>query len=283
MRYQTRHPIPRLLFLIGLLIATVVIFRYFGLGGKFIALEIEKKLQLSFALAAGGLILLASFISYYEYHGIGPQDGIIRRGPKDKKVVSLTFDDGPSPRHTPAILDILREKGVKATFFVTGRHVLKYPDIARRIVTEGHDMGNHTHTHRELAPSTRRIVLNQVRKAEKAIKSVTGANPHLFRPPRGIISNAVRHLLVEEGYKIILWSVSAVDWGGIGVNAIVRRVKRYSRNGSIVLFHDSGALIRKEGARRKNTVAALPLVIDNLKKEGFEIIPISEMLVKDEK
>lgn len=282
MRYQTRHPIPRLLFLTGLLIATVVIFRYFGLGGKFIALEIEKKLQLSFGLAAGVLISLASFICYYEYRGIGPQEGIIRRGPKDKKVVSLTFDDGPSPRYTPAILDILKDKGVKATFFVTGKQVLKHSQIARRIVQEGHDIGNHTYAHRELSPSTRRIVLSQVRKAERAIKTVTGANPHLFRPPRGIYSNAVRKLLLEEGYQIILWTVSTVDWRGVSAKTIVRRVNRYARNGSIILFHDNSSLFRRNRAKRKNTVEALPLVINNLRERGLEIIPVSEMLAMDE-
>jgi len=280
MRYRTTHPIAKWLLIVGLLVANIVLFRYLGIGGKLLAIELERKLQLAFGLAAGFLITLAGFISYYEYHGIGPQDGIIRRGPKDKKVVSLTFDDGPSLRYTPAILDILKEKGVKATFFVTGKHVLKHSEIARRIVQEGHDIGNHTHTHRELSPSTRRIVLNQVRKAEKAIKAVTGANPHLFRPPRGIYSNAVRQLLVDEGYRIILWTVSTIDWSGVSAKTIVRRVNRYARNGSIILFHDNSSFFRRDRAKRKNTVEALPLVIDNLRERGFEIVPISEMLRK---
>ncbi|MBS3908626.1 MAG: polysaccharide deacetylase family protein [Actinobacteria bacterium] len=224
---------------------------------------------------AGGL---AAFVSYFEYHGIGSQDGIVRRGPHED-IVAITFDDGPNPAYTPQLLDILKEKGVKATFFVVGLHVKKYPDIARRIVAEGHDIGNHTYTHKDLVPATRRMVLAQTHKTEQAIKRVTGRTTKLFRPPRGIYSGAVRRLLVDdEGYRLILWSVSSIDWRQTSPLKILRRVLCHTRPGSILLFHDSGAVLRREGASRQNTVDALPMVIDALRERGYEFVTMTEML-----
>lgn len=224
---------------------------------------------------AGGL---AAFVSYFEYHGIGSQDGIVRRGPHED-IVAITFDDGPNPAYTPQLLDVLKEKGVKATFFVVGLHVKKYPDIAHRIVAEGHDIGNHTYTHKDLVPATRRMVLAQTHKTEQVIKRVTGRTTKLFRPPRGIYSGAVRRLLVdEEGYRLILWSVSSIDWRQTSPAKILRRVLGYARPGSILLFHDSGALLRREGASRQNTVEALPMVIDALRAKGYEFVTMTEML-----
>ncbi|MDI6715616.1 MAG: polysaccharide deacetylase family protein [Actinomycetota bacterium] len=244
---------------------------------------IEQLLEINlFDLLVPGAILalvfIGAFVNYYEYHGIGPQDGVIRRGPHEN-IVAITFDDGPNPAYTPQLLDILKEKGVKATFFAVGLHVKKYPEIAKRIVNEGHDIGNHTYTHRDLVPSTRRQVLAQAHKTDQIIKRVTGISSNLFRPPRGIYSNAVRKLLVdEEGYRFILWTVSSIDWSKKSPRAILRRIARYVRPGAILLFHDSGALIRREGASRMNTVEALPLVIDYLREVGYEIVPVSEML-----
>jgi len=224
------------------------------------------------------LAIIAFSISYYEYHGIGPQEGIIRRGPH-QNIVSLTFDDGPSPTYTPQILDILKEKGVRASFFVVGQSVEKYPEIARRIVAEGHDIGNHTYSHRDLVPSTRKIVLNQLEKADLAIRTATGVRTRIFRPPRGMISNAVRSLAVSKGYRIILWTTSSMDWSRISPRTILMRLKWFTRSGGIILFHDSGALIRKEGASRGNTVQVLPMLIDYLRDiKGYEIVPVSEML-----
>ncbi len=229
-----------------------------------------------------GLITLAFIagigVSYYEYHGIGPQDGIVRRGPH-QGIVSLTFDDGPSPKYTSEILDILKKKEVKASFFVVGKNVEKYPHIARRIVAEGHDICNHTYSHRELVPSTKKIVENQLERADFSIRRTTGVKTRLFRPPRGMISNAVRSLVVENGYRVILWTTSSMDWSGISSKMMVVRLRLFIRPGAIILFHDSGALIRNEGASRGNTVQALPLIIDYLReKRGYEIVPVSEML-----
>ncbi len=275
------YALPRILFLIAFFIACAAFLRHLGLGGEIKALERE----IWFYVAGTGfvLIFLAGAISYFEYHGIGPQEGIIRRGPSNLKVVALTFDDGPSLKYTPQVLDILKEKGVRATFFLVGKHVEKYPEIAQRIVKEGHEIGNHTYSHRDLVPATRNVVLNEIRKAEQAIVRVCKTKPVFFRPPRGIYSNAVRKLLLDMGYTIVLWSLSTLDWSGASPAIILRRVKRYAREGSIILFHDSGALVKPEGGSRDNMVKALPEVIDYLKGQGFRFVTASELLYLLEK
>lgn len=192
--------------------------------------------------------------------------------------MALTFDDGPHPVYTAQVLDILREYDIKATFFLVGRHVLKYPEMAKRIEQEGHDIGNHTFTHKDLLTAKRRVLLSEVDKTDKAIHEVTGISTKLFRPPRGALGPACRRALVEKGYRIVLWTVSAADWSGISPKAITARVMRYTKPGGIVLFHDSGALVRSEGASRGNTVKALAEVIEKLRAKGFEIVPVSSML-----
>jgi len=270
--YQT---LPSTIIILLITLVVTAILRQSEFLGFIFGAEIRHLLVVGILF---GMAALAVFVSYFEYHGIGSQDGILRRGPHEN-VVAITFDDGPSPAHTPQILDILKEKGVKATFFVVGLHVKKYPDIARRIVAEGHDIGNHTYTHKDLVPSTRRMVLAQIHKTDQAIKKVTGVSTRLFRPPRGIYGSATRKLVVdEEGYRLVLWSASSVDWRKTSPRAILRRIARHTRPGAILLFHDSGALIRREGASRRNTVEALPMVIDLLKAKGYEIITISEMM-----
>lgn len=224
-----------------------------------------------------GFLGLAGLINYYEYHGFGPQEGILRHGP-DEMVVALTFDDGPSPEYTPLVLDALKERGVRATFFLVGKHVEKYPDIARRIVEEGHEVGNHTYSHRDLVPSSRRRLLSEIRRTQKAIAETTGVWPTLFRPPRGIYSEAVRQVVVGMGFRLVLWSVSGMDWAGIPARVIARRVVRQVKPGSIILLHDSGALIRSEGHSRMNTARAVPEIVDRLIAEGYRFVTIGEML-----
>lgn len=216
-------------------------------------------------------------ISYYEYHGFGPQEGIVRSG-RNHPHVALTFDDGPNPDFTNKILDILKEKEVKAAFFMVGKHIEKYPEVAKRVYSEGHDIGNHTYSHRDLVPATRRTVIKEVQKCDQAIERVLGIKTTLFRPPRGIISNNVRKLIVAMGFTIALWTVSALDWRGKSPKAMIRRIMLHANGGGVILFHDSGALLRTEGASRENTVEALPLVIDALKASGFEIVLLSKMI-----
>ena len=276
LRHRANLTWPAYLVLFALLVGLLFAFRRTFFSGW--AFTFEKNIWFYLSLLSFSFLGLSALVSFYEYHGFGPQEGIVRRGKSETSRVALTFDDGPSPIYTPQILDVLKEKGVKATFFLVGRHVEKYPEIARRIVAEGHEIGNHTYSHRDLVPATRAPVVKEVKKAERAIEAVCGQRTVLFRPPRGIYSNAVRKTILKLGYTIILWSLSTQDWRLVSPKFILKRVKRFCRPGSIILFHDSGALIKPEGGSRSHTVEALPEVIDWLKENNYEITTISSLI-----
>lgn len=221
--------------------------------------------------------LLMVAVNFYEYHGFGSQEGIVRHGP-GKPYVALTFDDGPNPKYTPKILDILKENKAPATFFMVGRHVLKYPEIAKRVFAEGHEIGNHTFSHRELLTASKKTALKEAEETNEAIKSVVGIETKLFRPPRGLISKMIQQMLAARGFTIVLWTVSAQDWRRDAPKVMVKRIIRHVRPGGIVLFHDSGALLRAEGGSRVGTVEALPMVIEALHARGYEIVSLSRLI-----
>ena len=249
---------------------------YFGFFADWLGQYWFFRLQLPVIISLVGFISIIG-VNFYEYHGFGPQDGIIRHGP-NKPYVALTFDDGPNPEFTSRILDILAEKNVRATFFMVGRHVLKYPLIARKVVAEGHEVGNHTFSHRDLMTASRKTLLKEVYDADDALVSTLGIRTRLFRPPRGMISAAGRQVLAENGFTIALWTVSAQDWRRDVPKVMVRRIIRHARPGGIILFHDSGALLRSEGGSRASTVGALPLVIDELRSRGYEFVGLSQLI-----
>lgn len=220
---------------------------------------------------------LSVLITYYEYHAFSKSEGIVRRGPEEM-VVALTFDDGPSPEYTNLVLDVLKKHNVKATFFLVGKHIKKYPEVARRIVLEGHEVGNHTFSHRDLVPSSRKRLEFEVFETQKLIKEVLGVETNLFRPPRGIFSEAVRKFIVSRGLILVLWSVSGVDWAKTPPSIIAKRIIRFTHPGAIILLHDSGALIRSEGHSRLNTVKALEIIIPALKERGYRFVTVSELI-----
>lgn len=276
LRHRTNLVWPAYLVLFALAVGLLfALRRAFFVGWAF---SFERNIWFYLSLTSFFFLCLSGLVSFYEYHGFGPQEGIVRRGKKESQRVALTFDDGPSPVYTPQILDILREKKVKATFFLVGRHVEKYPEVAKRIVAEGHEIGNHTYSHRDLVPATRATVIKEVKKAEQVIEAFCGQKPVLFRPPRGIYSNGVRKVILKLGYTIVLWSISTQDWRLVKPKFILKRVKRFCRPGSIILFHDSGALVKPEGGSRSHTVEALPQVIDWLKENNYQITTVSSLI-----
>ena len=216
-------------------------------------------------------------LTLYVYHGFGHQPDIYRRGRKDTNMVALTFDDGPSleftcnPGHS--------EYNVPAAFFMVGTHVEKYPEIARRIVEEGHEIGNHTHNHRNVPTLSAKDLQYELVQATAAIVEATGQYPQYVRPPRGMYDGRFRRLANLMGQEIILWTISSRDWRyGVSPQAIIRNVISRVKGGDIILFHDSGALIRNEGGDRRATVLALPQVIEALQAKGLQIVPLAELL-----
>jgi len=224
------------------------------------------------------LVVMIALV-FYVYRGFTPQGRlIIRHGPRDSKKVSLTFDDGPDPLYTPRILDILKASGVKASFFLVAANVKKYPHLALRIAQEGHDLGNHSYNHSNLLVTRNATLEKNLIKANKIIMQVTGLHPNFFRPPRGLYNQKMLEVASKLGMETVLWSLSSLDWRGLKPKKIVELIAKKIQGGDIILFHDSGNLFYQKKINHENTVEALPLVISELKKQGWEIVPLSELL-----
>lgn len=179
------------------------------------------------------------------------------------KCVYLTFDDGPIPEVTPAILDVLAKYGVKATFFVVGENVQKYPQVYARVIAEGHRVGNHTMHHIKGTKCSLEDYMYDVDACEQMIGQ--SRKPRLFRPPYGKIKPSQKRAVLNRGYEIILWDVLTHDYNPrYTPEKMLKIVQRYTRNGSIINFHDSV----KSGAR---TIEVLPQVIEWLQAEGYDI------------
>lgn len=221
-----------------------------------------------------------ALLNFYVYHGFGHQPDIYRKGSGEKPWVALTFDDGPSPLYTPRILQLLEAYDVPATFFMVGAHVEEYPDIAAAVVAAGHEVGNHTYTHINVPTASTQRLYEELLGTTAVILEKTGAYPEYIRPPRGLYDGRFRRMAALLGQKIVLWNRSSLDWRGNGISsqAIVRRIVDQVKPGDILLFHDSGALIGREGGNREMTVQALEAVILGVRAKGLEFVPLSQLL-----
>jgi peptidoglycan-N-acetylglucosamine deacetylase len=204
--------------------------------------------------------------------------------------IALTFDDGPSPTWTPRILDILKDKGVTASFFIVGSEGNASPGLVKRMVDEGHDVGNHTFTHPNLGVSPAEILKVELNATQRLFQAATGRAMRLFRPPylgdaHAADENSIRilHLAQDMGYLTVGLKVDPDDWQNPSAAEIVSRVLKQASDtnpetrGQIVLLHDAGG-------NRTETVAALPTLIDALRAKGFDIVPVSTLagLTRDE-
>ena len=184
--------------------------------------------------------------------------GVVFRGKRDDKVVYLTFDDGPIPDVTPQLLDILHAKGVKATFFMVGENAENHPELLHRVLAEGHRVGNHTYNHLR---GTKYPVVEYIANVVKADEVLGGTR--LFRPPYGRLTRDEKATLLAQGYRIVLWDVLTHDYDAkYSPEKMLKIVRRYTRNGSIINFHDSV----KSG---KRTLTVIPQVIDMLSEKGY--------------
>jgi peptidoglycan-N-acetylglucosamine deacetylase len=224
-------------------------------------------------------LMLMGVAYFYVYHGFGAQADIIRKKPAIGKKVVLTFDDGPSRNYTPQILKILAEKKVRATFFMVGAQVEKYPEIAQQIVDEGHEVGNHTYGHITVPHAPPTQLASQIMRTNLSILQHSGRYPLYLRPPRGLYDMRMRRIAMLMGQEVVLWSLSSQDWYPRATGAAVaRRVIERASSGDIILFHDSGSLLGQEGSNRRPTVEALSPIIDGLRDKGFEIISLEEFI-----
>lgn len=183
----------------------------------------------------------------------------------NKKYISLTFDDGPNPETTPRLLDILKEKGVKATFFMLGQNVVKHEALVKRVAEEGHEVASHSYSHPQLTGVDAQRVKDEVQNTDKAIYHAIGKIPTDFRPPYGAVNKDVAAIIRKP---IIQWSVDSQDWQSHNAQAIIKRIDDTAYNDTIVLMHD----IHPE------TVDSVSTVIDHLRSDGYEILPSKELL-----
>jgi len=186
------------------------------------------------------------------------------------KVVALTFDDGPWPEYTEAVLDVLKNTHAKATFFMIGRQVKRYPAVAKRVVDEGHLVGNHSYNHVYMSSASPSLVRAEMAQSHNVIWDVTGARPSWFRPPGGIMTPAVGQQASRLGQRIAMWTVDPQDWRRIPAPLIAKRVVGSVRPGSVVLMHDGGG-------DRSKTVEALGPIISELKKQGYTFVTLDEL------
>lgn len=187
-----------------------------------------------------------------------------------RKVVALTFDDGPWPESTAAILGILRQQQVQATFFMVGRYVERFPKIAQQVASQGHDIENHSwsHTYRPFTPAQ---AAQEINRTSQIITKITGSKPTLFRPPGGFLHNGLVSFAQKKNYGVALWSADSQDYRTSSAEQLRKRVLSQVKPGGIVLLHDGGG-------NRNHTIAALPGLIADLKKQGYEFVTVSELL-----
>lgn len=198
----------------------------------------------------------------------------VDHGDQTKKLVALTFDDGPDDQYTPKILAILKEKGARATFFVVGNQIEEFSEQMKRIVQEGHGIANHTWSHPDLRKIWSADVKKEIQSTQAEMIRVVGRQPDLFRPPYGAYTKSDLATFNELGMRNILWNVDTMDWSGLSGDEIVKNVKRDISPGGIILQHnfpiDSDLLA--------GTVDALPKIIDELRAEGYQFVTVQTLL-----
>lgn len=193
----------------------------------------------------------------------------------DEKVVAFTFDDGPNEIYTPQLLDILARNELKATFFLLGKHVEKYPDIVERIHSEGHEIGNHSFDHSFLPLYTKRYVKQQIESTSALIEKIVGMTPSYFRPPMGLFTPSMLDAISESGMTAVVGEVYPRDPYKPGTDKIVERVLSRIEPGSIIILHDSGTFGRID---RSQTIDAVPIIIDRLRDRGYRFLTVGELI-----
>ncbi|MDP2480503.1 MAG: polysaccharide deacetylase family protein [Candidatus Palauibacterales bacterium] len=216
-------------------------------------------------LAAGALLPNARLF--------GP---VVGRGAPDGRSVYLTFDDGPSPRATPSILDTLALEGAPATFFMVGRYAESHPELARAVASAGHLVGSHTYTHRKLTLLGPATVRREIGEGHRAVARAAGVEPEAFRAPHGHRNPFVDRTLRGMGCPLVGWTLGVWDSDRPGADEIRRRARSGMRPGTVLLLHDGDGY--DPDGDRSQTAEALPGILDDLRRDGYAVRPLAELL-----
>jgi len=223
-----------------------------------------------------GSVVAAGSAAYYATHAVRSQwlGATIWRVRTDTNEVALTFDDGPS-KDTEELLDVLEGLKVNATFFMIGRQVEQYPDIARRVAESGHGIGNHSYSHPIFLYRGAHETRQQLRRAQEVITETTGVCPRFARPPCGVRTPAYFAAVRQLNLQTIQWSNTGFDWKNHDAERVARDAVWRARGGSIILLHDGDSAGK---SNRKQTIAAVPLIVSELKSRGLGIAPLNRLL-----
>ena len=190
----------------------------------------------------------------------------------NEKKIAITLDGMWGCKYTAKILEILREHDVEITFFFGGNWLEEYPHLVQEIAANGHEVGNHSYTHPHMAKLSKEEIMQELNRTGELIKELTGENPTLFRAPFGEYNNRLIKTSREQGYQTVQWSIDSLDWKDVSANFIVKTVMKQLDPGEIVLMHNNG----------QNTTQALENLIPKVKQEGYEIVPLSDLLYHDD-
>jgi len=208
---------------------------------------------------------------------LGGCQGVYFRGQTEEKIVALTFDDGPHPVYTPRVLEILETFGVKATFFLIGRQARSHPEVVQQIKARGHEIENHSDNHLFYLPWLPAERMRQeIVAAQETIHRITGSYPSFFRSPLGWVSDDLVAVCRELKLPIINGSVKVGDVSLPGTEYIIQAVLDKTRNGAIIILHDAGGVGSYRD--RTQTLAALPIIIQNLKDQGYKFVILKELI-----
>ncbi|MGC8783139.1 MAG: polysaccharide deacetylase family protein [Armatimonadota bacterium] len=191
----------------------------------------------------------------------------VYHGNPTRKWIALTFDDGPHPYHTPILLKTLRRLKVRATFFVVGKNVDRYPRLVRQMLKAGHEVENHTYNHLRLSSLPLGLVQEEIEAGAAAIWRATGRVPRFVRPPGGMINHWVRQVAQFDGYVTVMWTADPADYERPDVQTLKQRLFASLRPGSIILLHE----------KVPQTVEALPEFVQEARRQGYEFVTIEEM------
>lgn len=222
------------------------------------------------AMALSGVLLLLAVLPGNSFYG-----PVLTQGSGAKRQIALTFDDGPYPPYTQKLLKVLADKQVHATFFMVGENAAKHPEIVKLVQAGGHEIALHAGKHQDLLKLSSSELRANIASGKRTLEGITGQPVHLMRPPHGFKDWQVLRAIEEAGLTAVNWSVIPRDWTNPGVQRIVDRVCFAAEPGAIVLLHDGDS--PRNQAPREQTVAAVGLVIDQLREEKYEFVTVSEL------